>query len=107
MKLFAIKDFGTGKYWDYKSLYVEDLNKHTEFFSTREEAMRKIEGLRIDGYDDYPACGLDNECAWGYLERKYKKSRWHIDIGTEELELTKAMFRLSPVELEIKCNEYD
>lgn len=101
MVLWAIKDFNTGKYYDFRSHYVEDMNPHTEFFKTKLDATRKIEGLPVDGYEDFPSCGLDNELAWSYLERKYRVTRWALDVTKEELALAKALFRLSPVMIEI------
>lgn len=103
MKLYAIKDFNSLKYYDRRKHDLEEFNCNTQLFMTKADAMRKIEGILLEGYE-YPACDLANELAWAYLEKLYGKPRWFIDTNMDEYALVKASFRLSAVEIEVKLD---
>lgn len=103
MKLYAIKDFNSLKYYDKRKCDLEEFNCNTQLFMTKADAMRKIEGILLEGYE-YPACDLANELTWAYLEKVYGKPRWFIAIDTNEYHLTKARFRLSPVAIEVNLD---
>lgn len=103
MRLYAIKDFTSGKYYDKRKCDLEEFNCNTQLFMKKSDAMRKIEGILLEGYE-YPACDLANELTWAYLEKVYQKPRWFIDVNMDEYALAKASFRLSPVAIEVNLD---
>lgn len=103
MRLYAIKDFNSLKYYDSRKHDLEEFNCNTQLFMTKADAMRKIEGILLER-NEYPACDLPNELAWAHLEKVYGKPRWFIDVSMDEYALAKASFRLSPVAIEVNLD---
>ena len=100
MKLYAVQDSSTKLYYNYKTKYLDELGAYTQLFPRREDAMRYIEGLKVDGYTEFDSIGtLVDELAWRFLEERERTSRWHLDVTAEEFRKIKAMFPLRTVEV--------
>lgn len=100
MILYAIQDSNTKLYYNYKTKYLDELGAYTQLFPKREDAMRYIEGLKVDGYDEFGSIGtLADELAWQFLEKREQTFRWNIAAETKEFRKIKAMFPLRVVEV--------
>ena len=100
MKLYAVQDSNTKLYYNYKTKYLDELGAYTQLFPRRVDAMRYIEGLKVDGYAEFDSIGtLADELAWRFLERRERTFRLYVDVTAEEFRKIKAMFPLRTVEV--------
>lgn len=100
MKLYAVQDSNTKLYYNYRTKYLDELGAYTQLFPRREDAMRYIEGLKVDGYAEFGSIGtLADELAWRFLEKCERTFRWYVNVTAEEFRKIKAMFLLRTVEV--------
>lgn len=105
MKVYAIYSPRFNKYYNYLTANLDDLGSGTKLYSNEINAMRKIKGIRLDGYDRLIDT-LDVELAWKYIEHHYQQDRWSIDISNKEfLDICMLFKDLKVVPIELSAED--